>query len=69
MNFVLNFSLFEWNFSGTSIRLTSNNLYRAALCLFPPSTEECASIFRNGFNDALKFVIANRKLAESSDIL
>ncbi|VDK71667.1 unnamed protein product [Litomosoides sigmodontis] len=52
-------SLFEWNFAGTSIRLTSNNLYRAALCLFPPSTEECASICRSGFNDALKFIIAN----------
>ncbi|CAG9536734.1 unnamed protein product [Cercopithifilaria johnstoni] len=52
-------SLFEWNFSGTSIRLTANNLYRTALCLFPPSVEECASLCRSGFNDALKFLIDN----------
>uniref|UniRef100_A0A915PW14 PNPLA domain-containing protein n=1 Tax=Setaria digitata TaxID=48799 RepID=A0A915PW14_9BILA len=52
-------SLFEWNFAGTSIRLTANNLYRAAVCLFPPSTEECASMCRNGFKDALKFLISN----------
>ncbi|VDN91779.1 unnamed protein product [Brugia pahangi] len=52
-------SLFEWNFAGTSIRLTANNLYRAALCLFPPSAEECASMCRSGFNDALKFLVNN----------
>uniref|UniRef100_A0AAF5PQ10 PNPLA domain-containing protein n=1 Tax=Wuchereria bancrofti TaxID=6293 RepID=A0AAF5PQ10_WUCBA len=52
-------SLFEWNFAGTSIRLTANNLYRAALCLFPPSAEECTSMCRSGFNDALKFLVDN----------
>uniref|UniRef100_A0A8R1Y7L1 PNPLA domain-containing protein n=1 Tax=Onchocerca volvulus TaxID=6282 RepID=A0A8R1Y7L1_ONCVO len=52
-------SLFEWNFGGTSIRLTANNLYRAAVCLFPPSTEECAAMCRSGFNDALKFLVSN----------
>ncbi|KAL4003092.1 Patatin-like phospholipase family protein [Acanthocheilonema viteae] len=52
-------SLFEWNFAGTSIRLTTNNLYRVALCLFPPSAEECVSICRSGFNDALKFLVGN----------
>ncbi|EJD75592.1 IPLA-3 protein [Loa loa] len=52
-------SLFEWNFAGTSIRLTASNLYRAALCLFPPSVEECISMCRSGFNDALKFLVNN----------
>uniref|UniRef100_A0A0N5CLE0 PNPLA domain-containing protein n=1 Tax=Thelazia callipaeda TaxID=103827 RepID=A0A0N5CLE0_THECL len=52
-------SLFEWNFAGTSIRLTTNNLYRVAVCLFPPSAEECASMCRSGFRDAVKFLISN----------
>lgn len=55
------FSLFEWNFAGTSIRLTANNIYRAAVCLFPPSAEECALMCRQGFQDALEFLISNGK--------
>lgn len=62
--FVSNCSLFEWNFAGTSIRLTANNLYRAALCLFPPSAEECISMCRSGFNDALRYLISNGKLGK-----
>uniref|UniRef100_A0A0R3RLS1 PNPLA domain-containing protein n=1 Tax=Elaeophora elaphi TaxID=1147741 RepID=A0A0R3RLS1_9BILA len=61
-------SLFDWNFAGTSIRLTANNLYRAALCLFPPSAEECVSMCRLGFSDALKYLISNGFTSVESDL-
>uniref|UniRef100_A0A915AVT4 PNPLA domain-containing protein n=2 Tax=Parascaris univalens TaxID=6257 RepID=A0A915AVT4_PARUN len=52
-------SMLDLMFSGTSIRFTANNLYRLMVSLFPPSTEVCSRMCKQGFVDALKFLINN----------
>ncbi|KAI6176419.1 Phospholipase, patatin family [Aphelenchoides bicaudatus] len=52
-------SLLGVDFYNTSIRLTTNNLFRLFTTLFPPSLDICAKICRQGFQDAL--VLLNKK--------
>uniref|UniRef100_A0A9J2Q6J1 PNPLA domain-containing protein n=1 Tax=Ascaris lumbricoides TaxID=6252 RepID=A0A9J2Q6J1_ASCLU len=52
-------SMLDLIFSGTSIRFTANNLYRLMVSLFPPSAEVCSRMCKQGFVDALKFLINN----------
>lgn len=53
-------------FSGTSIRFTANNLYRLMVSLFPPSAEVCSRMCKQGFVDALKFLINNGRILFAS---
>lgn len=52
-------SMFDFMFTGTSIRFTMNNLYRFLVCLFPPPAEACSRMCRQGFEDALKYLTRN----------
>jgi patatin-like phospholipase domain-containing protein 2 len=49
-------SLFGFDFNGTSIRFTSQNLFRMLSTLIPPTPENCSRICRQGFEDALRFL-------------
>lgn len=52
-------SMFGFEFSGTSIRFTAQNLFRVLGCLYPVSQENCSRICRQGFEDALRFLTKN----------
>ncbi|KJH45810.1 phospholipase, patatin family [Dictyocaulus viviparus] len=51
-----NDGLFGLSFSRTSIRFSSLNLYRMAACLMPLSTDDCAKICVQGFDDGVRFL-------------
>ncbi|KAI6216581.1 PNPLA domain-containing protein [Aphelenchoides fujianensis] len=52
-------SILGVDFYNTSIRLTTQNLFRMFTTLFPPSLEICSKICRQGFQDAL--VLLNKR--------
>ncbi|KAI1732444.1 patatin-like phospholipase domain-containing protein [Ditylenchus destructor] len=52
-------SFLGFNFYGTSIQFSSQNLFRMFVTLFPPSQEICSRICRQGFDDTLRFLIKN----------
>lgn len=58
----ITYSYLGFQFSGTSIRFTTQNLYRILACLNPPAPPRCAQICRQGFEDALRFLTKNGKL-------
>uniref|UniRef100_A0A7E4W339 PNPLA domain-containing protein n=1 Tax=Panagrellus redivivus TaxID=6233 RepID=A0A7E4W339_PANRE len=49
-------SIFGFDFRGTSIRFTSQNLGRIFATLIPVSQEACSRMCRQGFEDALRFL-------------
>ncbi|KAK0397382.1 hypothetical protein QR680_002107 [Steinernema hermaphroditum] len=49
-------SLFDSEFSNTSIRHTVRNLFRLTSCLIPARPETCSRICRQGFEDTLRFL-------------
>lgn len=49
-------SLFGFDFNGTSVRFTSQNLFRMFGCLIPPTPENCSRMCRQGFEDTLRFL-------------
>ena len=53
------FSILGIDFYNTSIRLTTQNLFRMFTTLFPPSLDICSKMCRQGFQDAL--VTLNKK--------
>lgn len=49
-------SFLGFNFYGTSVQFTSQNLFRLVSCLFPPAPDICKQICRQGFEDVLRFL-------------
>uniref|UniRef100_A0A914HQX1 PNPLA domain-containing protein n=1 Tax=Globodera rostochiensis TaxID=31243 RepID=A0A914HQX1_GLORO len=52
-------SMFGFDFYGTPIQFTTQNLFRMVVTLFPPSPEVCSRICRQGFEDTLRFLTKN----------
>ncbi|KAL3106897.1 hypothetical protein niasHT_010812 [Heterodera trifolii] len=52
-------SMFGFDFYGTPIQFTTQNLFRMVVTLFPPSPEICSRICRQGFEDTLRFLTKN----------
>ncbi|KAI1725943.1 patatin-like phospholipase domain-containing protein [Ditylenchus destructor] len=52
-------SFLGFNFYGTAIQFSTQNLFRMFVTLFPPSQEICSRICRQGFDDTLRFLIKN----------
>lgn len=64
------FRLFGFDFCGTAIQFTTQNLFRMVTTLFPPSPEICSRICRQGFEDTLRFLtkICNKKFLKLNKI-
>ncbi|KAI1696898.1 patatin-like phospholipase domain-containing protein [Ditylenchus destructor] len=52
-------SLLGFVYYNSSIRFTTENLYRFCSCFVPPPQEMCSKICRQGFADALRFLTKN----------
>ncbi|CAG2181897.1 unnamed protein product, partial [Oppiella nova] len=57
------YNLFQVNLVNTSIMLSVGNLYRLTRILFPAHPEVLSKMCQQGFDDALRFLQRNNKIA------
>lgn len=56
-------SLHHISLAGTSIQMTTGNLYRMSVAFFPPSPEILSNMCRQGFDDALRYLQKNKLIS------